>query len=721
MAASSRRQGLRLYSSGSTREDIGDVEMHIPEDVKKIIAESGENRVIEDTESRAADSEKIDTLTLQEHPSENKEIATSSKKEEPKRIIEAPIYINRDSLDELSISIQEQPDTDVTDQLKRIDNFIGTSPKDKCLIMLALSTPSGPQNTSEIWMTQLTNPVAASADTKVYSGGYQLEASTKYIIDKGLCAGKRVIEIVLLETTRIRQKCSKAVYLRIPTEERLSSDPTPLKEYHDYEYLVGTAADNERPTPSEIYRYCAWKYVQNLKTEGKCESDIKLRFVQYYLADPMEGPSKWKPRDIRNQELRKDMSNLINLVRQEAATEDASDTVNGPEIYIDIHGGPRSTQQLVLNMLSILSEEDIHIPANHILTVDAASAPIDDAGEGFRVNDFVAGIHEFVNNGRMKSLDRFYASNPMPGSERLRHTMRKLSSAIQVCDMNKFEQQLQALADNLTNFKRNQANNHDYLYSFINLIVRGYDPLIKWENNKYVAKKDVVEEIRWCRSKGLYQQMLTLCEAKVPLYMRYQVGNSHGVFDFDDAIDQKHFSLRSRDITRRGNRHTVYPKEFLNAFNYLITHYGSYKPEEERFYIVKENNSHDVFYIRCQDHVDLVDRFMRMHCELKRTRNMSNHALDLNANATVAGPDNRREHSDTDQIIRYQDFAGVYKSVDEGNMNSLDQDVLEYIETVNELMNGHVRLKIKWKNDHSHSNSDGFTDDLYSKINHVHW
>lgn len=479
----------------------------------------------------------------------------------------------------------------------------------KCIILLALSFFPGRMAEK----APRCNMQTGSSDGKggPYTGVYQLDVVSQYVINNLKDRDIDKVEFIMLETAGVRERPHKPVTI----------DYNPRTD--DGLDCVISIEGHQPPTEAEFFITQIDQYIRELNKYAS--RNISMQFVEYYLSDNTAT----------------DMPNLLNLVRKEAGYSDkrTGKYQQNAEIYIDIHGGPRSTQQLLVNLLSILSEENIAIDPAHILAVDGQNAPITQSGDSFEINDFVSGIHEFVNYGRMNSFNRFYpdtnellkkadaltyikdetnniddplvkVSDKSDGKDEkdknkedkaykvynefiraltafrnyvkqredvdnlhrqlaemtssildadashnirksqvdtlksalkyfnrndatysLLIAMKEVSSAIQLCDMAWFEKKLPELAKAITEFNK-PSKKRGYLGAFLNLIYDGYSQLIlerkptKEEQEEdpelricYEAHLDAVKEIEWCRDKGLYQQMLTICESAMPRYL----------------------------------------------------------------------------------------------------------------------------------------------------------------------------------------------------------
>lgn len=221
----------------------------------------------------------------------------------------------------------------------------------------------------------------------------------------------------------------------------------------------------------------------------------------------------------------------------------------------------------------------------------------------------------FINYGRMQSLNRFYPDkDALPEATRnLLHVMQDLSDSVQLCDMSWFENILPELADTLTAFK-NSDEEKGYLGSFRDLIVHGYTPMIQYntETHAYEPHNDALTLIQWFRDKGLYQQMLTICESATTRYLY-----AHKIVRYDAFI-------RYTGKKNKGNY------ELYNwLFNNIITACKAGTnikdgPYFDRNMIYPATKIINAYFTLDQDAAALRE-FLQIHFTLKMLRNHSNH------------------------------------------------------------------------------------------------
>lgn len=183
------------------------------------------------------------------------------------------------------------------------------------------------------------------------------------------------------------------------------------------------------------------------------------------------------------------------------------------QIFIDTHGGFRTTQEILNSILSLLQLEHIHIPSKNIFTVEYDNTKklgkVLRAGAVMQVLDFVSGMNELMNYARTDSLGRLSYRNQK--EKRIIEDAGKIAEGIQLCNINGFEKGLDALRKDLKLYQ-DDAHPETLLNLFIGDIQKNYKDILKEDH-------DVMREIEWCMQKGFYQQALTLIESKIPEYL----------------------------------------------------------------------------------------------------------------------------------------------------------------------------------------------------------
>ncbi len=189
-------------------------------------------------------------------------------------------------------------------------------------------------------------------------------------------------------------------------------------------------------------------------------------------------------------------------------------------IHVDTHGGFRTTQEILNGVLSLLQMEGVTIKPANIHTVElsenknpdnGATAFLASGGEIFNLMNFISGIHECINYGQIKSLHSLN-DDCSPAGQQVLDDMQTIAEGIQLCDVDKFENGLNALSVSLPHLKGTEtaSKNDRYLALFHSLIHDSYGEALLNPERK------AIDEIKWCLGKGFIQQALTLLESKMP-------------------------------------------------------------------------------------------------------------------------------------------------------------------------------------------------------------
>lgn len=183
------------------------------------------------------------------------------------------------------------------------------------------------------------------------------------------------------------------------------------------------------------------------------------------------------------------------------------------QIFIDTHGGFRTTQEILNSILSLLQLEHIPIRPDNIFTVEYDTnkrlGTILRNGAVMQVLDFVSGMNELMNYARTDSLGRLPYRNQK--EKKIIEDAGKIAEGIQLCNIDGFEKGLDALREDLKRYRDN-AHPETLLNLFIEDIQKNYKDILAKDH-------DVMKEIDWCMQKGFYQQALTLIESKIPEYL----------------------------------------------------------------------------------------------------------------------------------------------------------------------------------------------------------
>lgn len=176
------------------------------------------------------------------------------------------------------------------------------------------------------------------------------------------------------------------------------------------------------------------------------------------------------------------------------------------DLYIDTHGGFRSTQLVQEAIMQLLLDNRV---TSHFYNVYYGGMNAESRIEKDNANnifEFVSGIKEFDYTGRIDSIEK-YLDNSYEGDDKeLIDAIKLISDGIQWCNIKDFESGI----DSLRKFFQKEHNISDSYLSLLEDHIRfGYGDLMS-------KNVDAIDMVEWCINKGFYQQALTIIEGKVP-------------------------------------------------------------------------------------------------------------------------------------------------------------------------------------------------------------
>lgn len=265
---------------------------------------------------------------------------------------------------------------------------------------------------------------------------------------------------------------------------------------------------------------------------------------------------------------------------------------NEVNLYLDTHGGFRDIQLIVQAIVSLLGKEEISVKESFSVKYGKGHNDIT-SDKSMEMFDFASGINEFINYGRLTSLNSFINKNIDNFAEagRFIEILQKISDSISICNTADFEEGINDLSHYCN--EENSNSGLGYLLLFIETIKNDFGDLLKPE-------RTVVDEIKWCLRKQYFQQALTLIESKMPgefvrngLRFYCNGENINEVINVYNAFynrlpnrekwkikDPAHFFIKYYDMSKNSvnitdelNKLTLYPPEVNNDIDNVIKLY----------------------------------------------------------------------------------------------------------------------------------------------------
>lgn len=253
----------------------------------------------------------------------------------------------------------------------------------------------------------------------------------------------------------------------------------------DYVILLATSA---------VKKVVSVYDVDNKMEINTSASDYYIKFLKDKMSKDADIESAIKVIDINE-------NNPADAIDQASKLINDFEKSSKLHIYIDTHGGFRSTQMVVEAILGLLINDKVEKTVYSIYNEEGNRRIKIDGAE--QIFDFVSGINEFRNYGRIDSLLNYL---DFEENKAILGPICAISEGIQWCNIVKFEQGLKELKKYYEDEKPIEDR---YLALFSNQIREDYGALLTG------TEIGALDMVKWCLRKGFYQQSLTIIESRV--------------------------------------------------------------------------------------------------------------------------------------------------------------------------------------------------------------
>lgn len=177
------------------------------------------------------------------------------------------------------------------------------------------------------------------------------------------------------------------------------------------------------------------------------------------------------------------------------------------QLWIDTHGGFREVTLIMEAIVSLLKVDGI-IPARIMGVQFGKIKYIVDQKESFDMFDFVAGMNEFINYGRVNMLQEYYErrGNTGEAEKEILKVMKTVSSGSDECDPEKYTDGLDKLGETVIHIDTTDT----LLQIFKDYVIRSYGDLL------FKEKRTALGMVKRCLEKKQYLQALTFVESLMP-------------------------------------------------------------------------------------------------------------------------------------------------------------------------------------------------------------
>lgn len=197
---------------------------------------------------------------------------------------------------------------------------------------------------------------------------------------------------------------------------------------------------------------------------------------------------------------------------------DEKNVVDG-QFWIDTHGGFRDVSLSINAIVSLLKVYDIkpnEIYGVRYTPIDPESKEkkpneIVSQSQSYQMFDFVSGINEFENYGRIDTLREYYHKTSNNALNSILNAMIQVSDGLQMCDPVTYMNGLDQLGKAILSNDGILVNTGDAIFDiFLEYIKRDYGELLDQD------KRTPLKVVKRCVQKKMYQQALTFIESLMP-------------------------------------------------------------------------------------------------------------------------------------------------------------------------------------------------------------
>ena len=250
------------------------------------------------------------------------------------------------------------------------------------------------------------------------------------------------------------------------------------------------------PSPNEFGEITHLEFLQR-RLLNECR-EFEGKFTALDYSDALDESSKLE-------------KNILQVADIADAITDYAQQFDGEQIKIhaDMTGGFRHASMMMLSIIQLLKYRGIE--TGEVLYSDPGVPIVYRATEIQRMFSLINGADEFVKFGSVNALYDYFGDRRSEPLSSLLDAMKTFSEAIKICRTSTIESELKNLSRHIQTFREYEDKDvkSELFSKIIDTIEREYGNLL----GDGVTRIDI---IRWCMSKGFWQQAMTLCTEWLP-------------------------------------------------------------------------------------------------------------------------------------------------------------------------------------------------------------
>ena len=186
-------------------------------------------------------------------------------------------------------------------------------------------------------------------------------------------------------------------------------------------------------------------------------------------------------------------------------------------LFIDFNGGQRYVAFMILAIANLMKIRQVNI--EQIMTMNFDNkvngiVPIQNMESVFASFDLIAGINEYINYGRIKTLRSYFKPSRNKEINIILTEMEKFTNNLQLCRTGYIMKHRKKLLKRLKEYsdkkREEDLDTYEQLFMYVvNDIMKGYEGLLEGE---------LPDIIKWCVDNDFIQQALTFTAEEMPGY-----------------------------------------------------------------------------------------------------------------------------------------------------------------------------------------------------------
>lgn len=283
------------------------------------------------------------------------------------------------------------------------------------------------------------------------------------------------------------------------------------------------------------------------------------------------------------QEITSSITEIISIINK--IHTEKSEKIN---LYLNAQGGARKNVQIINTVLDMLQSRNYDLAEVSVIEFNNDKSSIEhrmlDVTNSYLINDLAAALNSFLQYGRGDMFVNYYKRykikrgiiNAPEGN--IINAVNEISDSIMLSDVDKFLSGLSELKNSIEVYNETEGKDK-YFALIIGDIEESYKDLI--ESSDIIADLDIL--IQWCAERKLFQQALTILEAKVPFF----------VFRYGFLYYKNDDDTKNAFISLKKNAPSYVKYKFDHPTHYFFTQYLYLNKKELTYGIKKDKQNHN--------------------------------------------------------------------------------------------------------------------------------